>query len=78
MEAKSRLPEVTIVPAARPLAGDGTVDAAKAAAGKEPVSPGTPSSVAAGRSSCEERRMSVLQASRRFRQNEQEILAYVY
>jgi hypothetical protein len=56
MEAKSRLPEVTIVPTARPLAGDGTVDAAKAAAGKEPVSPGTPSSVAAGRSSCEERR----------------------
>jgi hypothetical protein len=53
MEGKSRLPEVTIVPAARPLAVDGTVDAAKA--GKEPISPGTPSSVDAGRRSKERR-----------------------
>lgn len=56
MEGKSKLPEVTIVPAARPLAGDGTVDAAKAAgAGKEPISPGTPSSVDAGRRGKERR-----------------------
>ncbi|CAL4952445.1 unnamed protein product [Urochloa decumbens] len=50
MEGKSRLPEVTIVPAPRPAAVSVvTVDAAKAA-GKEPISPGTPSSVDAGRS----------------------------
>ncbi|RCV23570.1 hypothetical protein SETIT_5G017100v2 [Setaria italica] len=48
MEGKSRVPEVTIVPAPRPAAGAGSVDAAKAA-GKEPISPGTPSSADAGR-----------------------------
>jgi hypothetical protein len=47
MEGKSRVPEVTIFPAPRPAAGAG---AAKSAAGKEPISPGTPSSAdAAGR-----------------------------
>ena len=56
MEGKSRLPEVTIVPAARPLAGDGTVDAA----GKEPISPGTPSSVEGGRRGKERRAVEVV------------------
>ncbi|CAO2161620.1 unnamed protein product [Urochloa humidicola] len=56
MEGKSRLPEVTIVPAPRPAASVVTVDTAKAA-GKEPISPGTPSSADAGRSrSSKERR----------------------
>ncbi|CAO2209408.1 unnamed protein product [Urochloa humidicola] len=49
MEGKSRLPEVTIAPAPMPAASAGAVDAAKAA-GKEPISPGTPSSADAGRS----------------------------
>ncbi|CAD6240635.1 unnamed protein product [Miscanthus lutarioriparius] len=59
MEGKSRLPEVTIVPVERPLAGDGTVDAAKAA-GKEPISPGTPSSVEGGRRGKERRAVEVV------------------
>nr|CAB3475718.1 unnamed protein product [Digitaria exilis] len=45
MEGKSRMPEVIIVPAPRPAASAGAGDAAKAA-GKEPISPGTPSSSA--------------------------------
>ena len=52
----SRLPEVTIDTASRPAAGvGGGIDAGKAA-GKEPTSPGTPSSVDAGRRSGKERR----------------------
>jgi len=53
MEGKkmSRLPEVTIDTASRPAAGvGGGIDAGKAA-GKEPTSPGTPSSVDAARRS---------------------------
>ncbi|GJN38153.1 hypothetical protein PR202_gb27169 [Eleusine coracana subsp. coracana] len=48
MEGKSRAPEITIAP----VVDGGAVDAAKAA-GKEPMSPGTPSAVAAGRRSNE-------------------------
>ncbi|CAM0880452.1 unnamed protein product [Alopecurus aequalis] len=49
MEGSStRTPEISIVPAPRPSAGGGAVDALKAAS-KEPVSPGSPSPVAAGR-----------------------------
>uniref|UniRef100_A0ACD5VYX0 Uncharacterized protein n=1 Tax=Avena sativa TaxID=4498 RepID=A0ACD5VYX0_AVESA len=50
MEGSStRTPEITIAPAPRPAAGGGgAVDAVKAAS-KEPVSPGSPSAVAAGR-----------------------------
>ncbi|CAO2199610.1 unnamed protein product [Urochloa humidicola] len=55
MEGKSRLPEVTIIPAPRPAANVVTVDTAKAA-GKEPISPGTPSSADAGRRSGKEKR----------------------
>ncbi|KQK03350.1 uncharacterized protein LOC100838077 [Brachypodium distachyon] len=40
--SSSRTPEITIVPAPRPAAGGGAVDAVKAAT-KEPVSPGSPS-----------------------------------
>jgi hypothetical protein len=49
MEGSSaRTPEITIVPAPRPVAAGGAVDAVKAAT-KEPISPGSPSQVAAGR-----------------------------
>ncbi|GJN06483.1 hypothetical protein PR202_ga24213 [Eleusine coracana subsp. coracana] len=48
MEGKSRAPEITIAPVVD--GGAGAVDAAKAA-GKEPMSPGTPSAVATGRRS---------------------------
>jgi hypothetical protein len=49
MEGKSRVPEITIAPVT--VVDSGAVKAA----GKEPVSPGTPSSVAAGRSGKESR-----------------------
>uniref|UniRef100_A0A0E0JFQ7 Uncharacterized protein n=1 Tax=Oryza punctata TaxID=4537 RepID=A0A0E0JFQ7_ORYPU len=42
MEGKSRRPEITVVPAAVDGGGGGAVDAVKAA-GKEPISPGSPS-----------------------------------
>ncbi|XP_062225980.1 uncharacterized protein LOC133924435 [Phragmites australis] len=46
MEGKSsHLPEITIVPAPRPVPGFGAVDVAKAAS-REPISPGSPSTVA--------------------------------
>ncbi|KAF0917053.1 hypothetical protein E2562_016352 [Oryza meyeriana var. granulata] len=52
MEGKSRLPEITVVPAAGSGSGSGSaVDAVKAAS-KEPISPGSPSpagGAAAGR-----------------------------
>ncbi|KAL5222322.1 hypothetical protein ABZP36_027035 [Zizania latifolia] len=44
MEGKSRVPEITVVPAA----SGGAVDAVKEAT-KEPISPGSPSPAAAGR-----------------------------